>query len=67
MSALFHKQMSSVGIVNVSLAILVKYESKGFRKETYIDFTNNAIPIDTVITNFIICVEFDLFIKIPNT
>ena len=66
MSALFHRQGSSVGIVNVSLAILVEYESRGFRKETYIDFTNNAIPIDTVITNFVICVEFDLFVKILN-
>ena len=60
MSALFHNQVSSVGIMYVSLAILVVYESRGFRKKTYIDFSSNTFPTNTVITNFIICMKFDL-------
>ena len=57
MSPPFHDQVSSVGTMNASLVILVIYEYSGFRKK---------LPIDAVITNFIICVEFDLFIKILN-
>ena len=50
--------------MNVSLTILVVFESEGLEK-TYIDFANNTILIDTSIKNiyFIIYGEFDLFIK----
>ena len=55
MSTLFHDQvflcMSSVGeYMNISLKILVVFESARFKK-TYIDFSNNTFPIDTCIIN----------------
>ena len=54
--------VSSVGIMIVSLAILVVFQSTGFRKNLY-HFSNKIFPIDTVITKY---EEFDLFIKILN-
>ena len=33
---------------------------EGLEKKTYIDFSSNTFPTNTVITNFIICVKFDL-------
>ena len=49
--------MSSVGIMNMSLKILVVFESREFRK-TYIDFSNitnftqiNTFPIESYIIN----------------
>ena len=52
-SALFHDQvlflcMLSVGIMHTSLAMLIVFESRGFRK-TCIQFSNNTFPIGTVI------------------
>ena len=40
-----------VGIINISLAILAVFESRGFRKSFY-DFCNNTFPIDAVTVNF---------------
>ena len=40
-----------VGIINISLAILAVFESRGFRKSFY-DFCNNTFPIDAVTINF---------------
>ena len=54
--------MSSAGKMNIPVTILVVFES-----ETFIDFSNNTFPLETVLkTYFIICVEFDLFIEILN-
>ena len=48
--------------MNIPVTILVVFES-----ETFIDFSNNTVPLETVLkTYFIICVEFDLFIEILN-
>ena len=38
--------MSSVGMMNISLTIIVVFKSRMFRKK-YIDFSNNTFPIDT--------------------
>ena len=38
--------MSSVGTINISLIILVAFESRRFKK-TYIDVSNNTFPLDT--------------------
>ena len=43
--------MSSIGIVNISFAVLIAFESTESRK-TYVDFSNNIFPIDTVIIDF---------------
>ena len=40
--------MSSVGMMNITLAILVVFESRGLRK-SYIHFSNNTISVSTVI------------------
>ena len=42
--------VSAAGIMNMSFAILVAFESKGLEK-TYIHFSNNTFPIGTVIIN----------------
>ena len=42
--------VSAAGIMNMSFAILVAFESKGL-EETYIHFSNNTFPIGTVIIN----------------
>ena len=42
--------MSSVGIMNIFLTILVVLSPEGLQK-TYIDFSNNTFPIDTVTIN----------------
>ena len=52
--ALFHDQvlslcMSSVTIVNISFAVLVVFESTGFRKNLYKTYIKLIFPIDTVI------------------
>ena len=54
----------SVQITNISLTILVAFESRWFKKKTYIHFSSNTFPIATVITN--ITGEFDLFMKIHS-
>ena len=43
--------MSSVAIMNISLAILVEFDSRGLRKENYIYFSNSTFPIGMVIIN----------------
>ena len=43
--------MSSVGIRNIFLVIIVAIQCGGFRKKTYINFSNNTFLIDTVIIN----------------
>ena len=40
--------MSSVGIINLFLAILVVFEYRGFRKN-FIHFSANTFPISTVV------------------
>ena len=40
--------MSSVGIINIFLAILVVFEYRGFRKN-FIHFSANTFPISTVV------------------
>ena len=40
-----------VEIMNISYAILIVFESRGFRKKNYIGFSNNTFTIDTVIIN----------------
>ena len=58
--------MLSVGIMHTSLAMLIVFESRGFRK-TCIQFSNNTFPIGTVIMSLgSIYGEFDLLIKILN-
>ena len=42
--------MSSVGKMNISLTILVLFESRRFRKN-FFDFSNNTFPIQTGIIN----------------
>ena len=42
--------ISSVGILNIPLTILVVIESRGLEKN-YIHFSNNTFPLSTVITN----------------
>ena len=42
--------MSSVGIINILLTILVYLSQEGLKK-TNIDFSNNTFPIDTGIIN----------------
>ena len=47
--------MTSVGVVNISLTILVAFEGATYSEsleKTWIDFSNNAFPEDTGITNF---------------
>ena len=43
--------------------MLVVYESRGFRKKTYNDFSNNTFKTEALMTNFVVCMEFNLFIK----
>ena len=57
MPALFHDQlfcfcMSSAGKTNISLTILVLFESKGLEK-AFIDFSNNTFPIETAVINLL--------------
>ena len=58
--------MSPVEMINISMSILVIFESRRFRK-AYIDLSNNTFSIDTVIVSLFHYIwEFDLFIKIVN-
>ena len=57
--------MSSVGLMNISLTIIVVFECRGFRKTCIHFFV--YFRIDTVIkTKVITYGEFDLFIKLLN-
>ena len=48
-------RMSSVGVMNIFLAILVVLESRSFRRN-YIDFHSSTFPIDTCIINSFPCI-----------
>ena len=50
--------MSSVGIMNISLTILLDLSPEGSEKN-FIDFSYNTLPMDTDITNSFHYGEFD--------
>ena len=52
-SALFHDQVLllctySVEIMNISLIVIVVFEPRRFKKNFYIDFSNNKFPIGII-------------------
>ena len=59
--------MPFVGIVNISLTILVVFESRRFRKKLLLTFLiTHFQQIRVLQTYFIIYEEFDLIIKLLN-
>ena len=54
--------MSSVEIMNISLAILVVLSTESLEK-TFIDFSNKTFPIDTGIKNLVHYIREILFIN----